>query len=107
MDDATNTSETAQDKLIRDFRAIVSDTEELLKATAGLTGEQIAVTRAKLEERVAVTRKRFADMEDGLTEQAKAAYDATDKLVRAHPWPAVGAAAAIGFLIGLLTSRRG
>lgn len=99
--------DSVQDKLVRDFKAVIADTEALLKATAGVTGEQIEAARATLTDRVAVTRQRFDELENGLTEQARAAYEATDKLVRAHPWPAVGVAAAVGFLIGLLSSRRG
>jgi len=107
MDGGIDGGDSAQDKLVQDFKAVIADTEELLKATAGVTGEEIAAVRAKLEERVATTQKRFAELEQGLSERAKAAYDATDKLVREHPWPAVGVAAAVGFLIGMLSSRRG
>jgi ElaB/YqjD/DUF883 family membrane-anchored ribosome-binding protein len=107
MEQATNTHEATQDKLIQDFKAVIADTEALLKATAGVTGEHIAATRAKLEHRLADTRKRLAALEEGVVEQAKAAYDATDAFVREHPWPAVGVAAAVGFLIGILRSRRG
>lgn len=107
MDGFTEQEESAQDKLVRDFKAVIADTEALLRATAGVTGEQIEAARTTLTERVTATRERFAELETGLTDQAKAAYDATDKLVRAHPWPAVGVAAAVGFLIGMLSSRRG
>jgi ElaB/YqjD/DUF883 family membrane-anchored ribosome-binding protein len=107
MNGANERRESAQDKLIQDFKAVVADTEELLKATAGLTGEHIASARAKLEDRLAATQRRFANLEEDLAEHAKAAYEATDKLVREHPWPAVGVAAAVGFLIGVLSSRRG
>ncbi|MFZ5877302.1 MAG: DUF883 family protein [Nitrospirota bacterium] len=107
MEAATDGRDAAQEKLIQDFKAVIADTEALLKATAGETGEQIAAVRAKLETRLADTRKQLAAVEDGLVEQAKAAYDATDKFVREHPWPAVGVAAVVGLLIGLLSSRRG
>ncbi len=107
MDGFTEDTESAQEKLVRDFKAVIADTEALLRATSGVTGEQIEAARATLTERVAATRQRFAELETGLTDQAKAAYEATDKLVRAHPWPAVGVAAAVGFLIGILSSRRG
>ncbi|MEW6683925.1 MAG: DUF883 family protein [Nitrospirota bacterium] len=107
MDVPTDGRDSAQDKLVQDFKAVIADTEALLKATAGVTGEQIDAARAALEHRVAATQKQLAEMEEGLTEHAKAAYEATDKLVREHPWPAVGVAAAVGFLIGVLSSRRG
>ena len=103
---ATTETEAAKEKLIRDFKAVVADTEELLKATASQTGEKVAAARAKVEESLAATKKRLADLEQGLIEKTKAAARATDELVHEHPWQAVGIAAAVGFLLGMLTSRR-
>lgn len=105
METATDRT-AATDKLIQDVKAVIADTEELLKATAGQTGEQIAAVRAKLVARINASRQHLADLEHGAVEKAKAAAEATDKLVREHPWPAMGVAAAVGFLLGLLTSRR-
>jgi ElaB/YqjD/DUF883 family membrane-anchored ribosome-binding protein len=105
MDTVTDKPATT-DKLIQDVKAVIADTEELLKATAGQTGEQIAAVRAKLVARINSSRQHLADLEHGAVEKAKAAAEATDKLVRDHPWPAMGVAAAVGFLLGLLTSRR-
>jgi ElaB/YqjD/DUF883 family membrane-anchored ribosome-binding protein len=105
MDTATDRA-TATEKLVQDVKAVITDTEELLKATAGQTGEQIAAVRAKLVARINAAREHLADLEHGAVEKAKAAAEATDKLVRDHPWPAMGVAAAVGFLLGLLTSRR-
>lgn len=103
---ATTETVAAKEKLIKDFRAVVTDTEELLKATAGQTGEKLAAARAKVEESLVATRKRLADLEQGLIEKTKAAARATDELVHEHPWQAVGIAAAVGFLLGMLTCRR-
>ena len=36
----------------------------------------------------------------------KAAAQATDDYVHAHPWKAVGLAAAIGVIVGMLIARR-
>ncbi|HET8761241.1 MAG TPA: DUF883 family protein [Nitrospiria bacterium] len=105
METATDRA-AVTDKLVQDVKAVIADTEELLKATAGQTGEQIAAVRAKLVARINASRQHLADLEHGAVEKAKAAAEATDKLVREHPWPAMGVAAAVGFLLGLLTSRR-
>lgn len=104
---ATTETDAAKEKLIRDFRSVISDTEELLKATASQTGEKVAAVRARIEENLAATKKRIADLEEGLIERTKAAARATDELVHEHPWQAVGIAAAVGFLLGMLTGRRG
>jgi ElaB/YqjD/DUF883 family membrane-anchored ribosome-binding protein len=103
---ATTETAVAKEKLIKDFKAVVTDTEELLKATASQTGEKVAAARAKVEESLAATKKRLTDLEQGLIEKTKEAARATDELVREHPWQAVGIAAGVGFLLGMLTCRR-
>lgn len=104
--EATTETEVAKEKLIKDFKTVVADTEELLKATAGQTGEKVAAARAKVEESLAATKKRLAELQASLVERTKAAARATDELVHEHPWQAVGIAAAVGFLLGMLTTRR-
>lgn len=103
---ATMETGVGKERLVKDFKAVVADTEELLKATASQTGEKAAAVRAKLEESLVTTKQRLADLERGLIEKTKAATKATDELVHEHPWQAVGIAAAVGFLLGMLTCRR-
>jgi ElaB/YqjD/DUF883 family membrane-anchored ribosome-binding protein len=100
-------TQIAKERLISDFKTMVVDTEELLKATASHTGERVGAARAKVEEGLAVTKQRLADLEQGVVDRTKAMAQATDHLVHEHPWQAAGVAAAIGFLLGMLTVRRG
>lgn len=103
---AASQTEIAKERLIKDFKNVVADTEDLLRATASQTGEKVAGVRAKVEEGLAAAKKQLSDLEEGLVEKSKAAARATDELVQEHPWKAVGIAAAVGFLLGMLTSRR-
>ena len=105
MNTATET-DVAKERLVRDFKAVVTDTEELLKATASQTGEKVAAARTKVEESLADARKRLSEVGADLTGKAKEAARKTDELVHEHPWQAVGVAAAVGFLLGMLISRR-
>lgn len=98
------TSSTA--KLMQDLRAVVSDTEDLLKATAGDLSEQAARARARTEESLRNLRERMLKAERDLMVRARAAARATDQYVHEKPWPAVGVAAGIGFVLGILVSRR-
>lgn len=100
------TNTTSTDQLMRDMRNVVSDTEDLLKATAGDVSEQAASARARAEESLRSARARIAEVQQDLVARARAAAQATDQYVHENPWPAVGAAAGIGFVIGLLISRR-
>lgn len=106
MTNAHNT-QAAKERVIKDFKAVVNDTEELLKATANQTGERIAAARARMEESLAATKKQLAELEDSAIEKTKAAARATDQLVHENPWQSAGIAAGVGFLLGMLINRRG
>ena len=46
------------------------------------------------------------DAQSAVLEKGKAAARATDDYVHDHPWKAVGIAAAVGFVLGLIVNRR-
>lgn len=83
------------DKLMQDLKTVVVDAEDLLKATASQGGEQIARIRARAEESVRVARARMKDVGGELDEQ-----------VRENPWTAVGIAAGVGVIAGLILARK-
>ena len=93
-------------KLAEDLKAVVADAEELLKATASQTGERIAAARTKAEESLKAAKARLAEEEVALIAKSKAAAKATEDYVRANPWKAVGIAAAVGFALHILVTRR-
>jgi ElaB/YqjD/DUF883 family membrane-anchored ribosome-binding protein len=99
-------TEAAKEKVIRDFKAVVNDTEELLKATANQTGDRIAAARVRMEESLAATKKQLAELEESMIEKTRAAARATDQMVHENPWKSVGIAAAVGLLLGMLIHRR-
>jgi ElaB/YqjD/DUF883 family membrane-anchored ribosome-binding protein len=78
MDPATT------EKLMADLRAVVRDAESLLQAAAAQSGERL----------------------EGAGEEARAAAREIDAQVRRNPWAAVGVAAGIGLVLGLLLGRR-
>ena len=96
----------SKEKLITDLKVLISDTEELLKATTGQAGEKIAVARERIQASIAVYKDKLMDAEQALMERTKEAARATDEYVHEHPWQAVGAAAGVGFLLGMLIARR-
>lgn len=99
-------NETTKEHLIDDFKVVVADAEALLKATANQGGEKLAEIRAKAEESLRVAKIRMAEAQEALIVRTKAAAKATDVYVHENPWKAVGAAAGVGLVIGLLIGRR-
>jgi ElaB/YqjD/DUF883 family membrane-anchored ribosome-binding protein len=94
------------DKLIEDLHVVVRDAEDLLKATASQAGEKIQQARARAEESVRQAKERLAGLEDEALAKARAVANDADQYVREKPWQAVGIAAGIGLVIGLLIGRR-
>jgi len=102
----TTATEGARKKLVDDFKSLVTDTEELLRATANQTGERASAVRARVEERLRKAKEVVDELREDVVERSRAAAEAADRTVREHPWESVAVAAAVGFLLGMLTSRR-
>jgi len=99
-------SETSKDKLVADLKLVVSDAEELLRATASQAGEKVAVARERIQASLASAKVKLNDAERAAMEKAKEAAKVTDEYVHEHPWRAVGIAAGAGFVLGMLIGRR-
>ncbi len=94
------------DKLVSDLKVVIADAEELLRATASTAGEKVTAARTRMEDSVRAAKVKLAHAQDVMVDRAKAAAQATDDYVHAHPWKAVGFAAALGVILGMLISRR-
>ncbi len=94
------------DKLMEDLRLVVTDAEELLRATAGQAGEKVAAARARAEGSIDAAKARIAQAGYAAADQTRVAVKATDDYVRENPWTAIGIAAAVGLVVGVLLSRK-
>jgi len=96
----------SKEKLMQDLKIVIGDAEELLRATASQAGEKAAAAREKIQDSLHRAKVKLAEAEDVMIEQTRQAARATDEYVHEHPWKAVGMAAGIGLIIGLLIGRR-
>ena len=101
-----NENPVNRDKLVQDMRVVISDAEELLRATANQAGEKISVARERIQDSLHEAKVKLAEAEALVTERAKQAARYTDEYVHENPWRAIGIAAGIGVLLGLLITRR-
>jgi ElaB/YqjD/DUF883 family membrane-anchored ribosome-binding protein len=95
-----------KDKLVQDFKIVVADAEELLKATASQAGEKVAAARERVQDSLHHAKVKLAEAEDVIVQKGKLAARATDEYVHENPWRAVGIGAGVGLIIGLLIGRR-
>ncbi|HUW37867.1 MAG TPA: DUF883 family protein [Rhodocyclaceae bacterium] len=99
-------SQVTKEKLVADFRVVVADAEEMLRATAGLAGDKVGELRGKAQEHLVSAKAKLAEAEAVLVDKAKQVGRVADDYVQDNPWASVGVAAGVGFLIGLLIGRR-
>ena len=97
--------ETAKEKLVSDLKTLIGDAEELLKATTNQAGEKVTAARQKIEQSLIEGKKALADAEKIVIQKSKEYADVADDYVRENPWSAVGVAAGVGLILGLLIRR--
>lgn len=94
------------DSVVNDFSNLLSEADSLLKRAGTETGEQARVLQAQVEDKLLSAKLRLQEIEGRAIDSAKAMSAATDTYVHENPWQAVGIAAAVGFLAGILVTRR-
>ena len=93
MNRALHEFDRARGQMTADFKTMINDSEDLLKAAASVSGEGFGAARSKFEERVKSAKAMLADA-------------SPPEYIRGNPWAAVGIAVAAGLLIGLLAAKR-
>ena len=94
------------EKLVSDVKVLVSDAGGLLRAgTAGASDRFAQLEAAAMEKARAAADKASAAAKVA-AEKAGAAAKVTDDYVHVHPWTAIGIAAGVGLVLGVLIGRR-
>jgi ElaB/YqjD/DUF883 family membrane-anchored ribosome-binding protein len=98
--------ERTRDQLVDDFAAVLSEAEDMLKRASNETGDRARDLRAQVEAKLLAAKLRLQEMQGDAVDRARDAARATDDYVHDNPWQAVGVAAAVGFVVGMLMTRR-
>lgn len=96
---------SGRQRVAEDLRALIADTEELLRASASLSEEGVAALRERVQAQLDVAKERLGQAQWSAMARARAACADTDRYVHDNPWQAVAAGAAVGFVFGILLSR--
>ncbi len=106
MEQAIGEFKRTKGKMAEDFKSIIHDADELLQATAKVSGEGFNITRAKFAEKIKIAKASLEDAEQIVVDKAKQAAAVTDDYVKSNPWTSVGIAAGVGLLLGFLAAKR-
>ncbi|MDF2463926.1 MAG: protein of unknown function ElaB [Ramlibacter sp.] len=97
---------THKEKLMTDLKLVIADAEELMKLTAGDVGEKASAIRMRMQARMEQAKVDLARLQENAVARAKDASKVADNYVHDNPWTAIGIAAGVGVVLGMLISRR-
>ena len=89
-------------KLADDLQTLVSDAEELLRATAGSASDKASEARERAEESLRAVRSRLASVERDLKGRARVMGD----YVEDNPWQAIAVVGGVALILGLIMGRK-
>lgn len=98
--------EVKKDRLVKDLKGVVADTDDLLQQVVNSTAEEFAATRTRIEGQLRDARSRLDAARIAVARKACDAADATQEYVRENPWKAFGIPAVAALIVFLLLSRR-
>jgi ElaB/YqjD/DUF883 family membrane-anchored ribosome-binding protein len=99
------TDDRSRENILDEFSGMLGEAEDMLKRAADETGDKARDLRSQVETKLLHAKLRLQELQGQAVDQAQQAARATDDLVHDYPWQAIGIAAAVGFVAGLLMNR--
>jgi ElaB/YqjD/DUF883 family membrane-anchored ribosome-binding protein len=103
LSDGINDIKTAASGEIKN---LISDVEDLMARIADLKDADVVRVRGKVQRAVDATKQSLSDSADSIRRRAQNVASTADDYVRESPWQAIGIAALVGAVVGILATRR-
>ena len=98
--------QVSSEQLMKDLRTVMLDAEDLIRATAGQAGDKVSEARSRAEDSIRMAREALSEAGGEAMERTREAVAGADEYVHENPWTAVGIAAGIGLVVGLILARK-
>lgn len=89
----------ALQNLLADMKVLASDTRELLRQTAGQSGEQFTRLRERARDTLSGVEQHLGPLQHRLAEHGRYAAEMSAEHLRAHRWSTIATVAAVGFAV--------
>jgi ElaB/YqjD/DUF883 family membrane-anchored ribosome-binding protein len=106
MNDASDSLNNIKTVASGEIKSLIADVEDLVARIADLKDADVVRVRNKVMRAMDAAKEGLAGGADTLKRQAQRAASGADDYVRESPWVAVGVAAVVGAVVGILVSRR-
>jgi ElaB/YqjD/DUF883 family membrane-anchored ribosome-binding protein len=94
-----------RDNVVEEVSSVVSDAQDMLNRANNETSERARELRSQVERKLLSAKLRLQELQGQAVDRTRAAARVTDDYVRQNAWQALGAAALIGLLIGIVVGR--
>jgi ElaB/YqjD/DUF883 family membrane-anchored ribosome-binding protein len=102
---AAGTPPDSRDRIAVGLRRMIDETEQLLKSAVSAGDQKFDEGRIRLQHQLAELRLQLDELEQTALQRTRQATESADQALRRHPYGAIGIAAAVGVLLGLLVAR--
>jgi ElaB/YqjD/DUF883 family membrane-anchored ribosome-binding protein len=106
MNDASDSVNNIKTVASGEIKSLIADVEDLVARIADLKDADVVRVRNKVMRAMDAAKEGLAGGADTLKRQAQRVASGADDYVRESPWAAVGVAAVVGAVVGILVSRR-
>jgi ElaB/YqjD/DUF883 family membrane-anchored ribosome-binding protein len=89
-----------------EIKSLIADVEDLMARIADLKDADVVRVRGKVQRAVDAAKESISEGADTLRQHAQKVAGTADDYVRDSPWQAVGIAALVGAVVGILATRR-
>lgn len=89
-----------------EIKNLLADVEELVARIADMQDADLERVRDKVQRALDAAKQSFSEGADSVRRQAQSVADSADDYIRESPWQAVGIAALVGAVVGMLLTRR-
>ena len=89
-----------------EIKNLLADVEDLMARISDLKDADVIRVRNKVQRAVDATRQSLSDGADAIRQRAESVASTADDYVRDSPWQAIGIAALVGAVVGILATRR-
>lgn len=83
---------------------LIADVEDLIERVGEAADPEVRRLRSKVASAVTSAKRSIASGAEQVQQQARDAFEASDRYVRNQPWEAIGIAALAGIAVGYLVS---
>jgi ElaB/YqjD/DUF883 family membrane-anchored ribosome-binding protein len=89
-----------------EIKSLIADVEDLMARIADLKDADVVRVRSKVQRAVDATKQSLTEGAEAIRQHAQNVAGTADDFVRDSPWQAVGIAALVGAVVGILATRR-